>query len=73
MALKEEITAAAPVRRLEKGNVNTTLIRKNRLTAIVGSTASQMKVTASFNAQKTLCPAVQFLELFVTVSQPSTL
>jgi hypothetical protein len=29
VALKEEITAAAPVRRLEKGNVNTTLIRKD--------------------------------------------
>jgi hypothetical protein len=29
VALKEEITAAAPIRRLEKGNVNTTLIRKN--------------------------------------------
>jgi hypothetical protein len=28
VALKEEITAVAPVRRLEKGNVNTTLIRK---------------------------------------------
>jgi len=29
VALKEEITAAAPVRRLEKDNVNTTLIRRN--------------------------------------------
>jgi hypothetical protein len=29
VALKKEITAAAPVRRLEKGNVNTPLIRKN--------------------------------------------
>lgn len=29
MALKEQITAAAPIRSFEKGNLNTTLIRMN--------------------------------------------